>query len=243
MVIAPETTFLSRYVVLPADAARGRDRPHGPRRAAWHQDELAWPKLAVGPRLAADRGLDSKGMLIRDANAERTPPPARRSTRRTCSDTLISLEETRARPAESSRDRIENTTKTHPWLVARGRETTLIGYAYATRHRERACYRWATDVTVYVTPERHDAEASAARSTRPCSDSSASRASGSPAPASLCPTRRASGCTSRSDSSRWASTEGSAGSSGPGTTSAGGSSISGGTGAPSEPGAPQRRRH
>jgi L-amino acid N-acyltransferase YncA len=28
----------------------------------------------------------------------------------------------------------------------------LVGYAYATRHRERACYRWATDVAVYVAP-------------------------------------------------------------------------------------------
>jgi phosphinothricin acetyltransferase len=36
-------------------------------------------------------------------------------------------------------------------------ESELIGYAYATPHRERACYRWATDVTVYVAPhsQRH----------------------------------------------------------------------------------------
>ncbi len=31
----------------------------------------------------------------------------------------------------------------------------MVGYAYATRHRERASYRWATDVTVYVAPQRH----------------------------------------------------------------------------------------
>jgi L-amino acid N-acyltransferase YncA len=26
----------------------------------------------------------------------------------------------------------------------------ILGYAYATRHRERAAYRWSVDVTVYV---------------------------------------------------------------------------------------------
>lgn len=36
-----------------------------------------------------------------------------------------------------------------PWLVgdAGGR---VLGYAYATSHRERAAYRWSVDVSVYV---------------------------------------------------------------------------------------------
>jgi L-amino acid N-acyltransferase YncA len=67
-------------------------------------------------------------------------------------DTPISLEE-RVPTAQEIAERIDATTRTHPWLVAED-ETELIGYAYATRHRERACYRWATDVTVYVTPAR-----------------------------------------------------------------------------------------
>ena len=36
-----------------------------------------------------------------------------------------------------------------PWLVAVS-ESQVVGYAYAVRHRERAGYRWAVDLSVYV---------------------------------------------------------------------------------------------
>ena len=36
-----------------------------------------------------------------------------------------------------------------PWLVCAEGERVL-GYAYASRHRERAAYRWSVDVSVYV---------------------------------------------------------------------------------------------
>ncbi|MGH7445077.1 MAG: GNAT family N-acetyltransferase [Longimicrobiales bacterium] len=36
-----------------------------------------------------------------------------------------------------------------PWLVAEG-AGRILGYAYASRHRERAAYDWSTDVSVYV---------------------------------------------------------------------------------------------
>lgn len=36
-----------------------------------------------------------------------------------------------------------------PWLVAE-RDDRIVGYAYASRHRERAAYDWSTDVSVYV---------------------------------------------------------------------------------------------
>lgn len=40
------------------------------------------------------------------------------------------------------------------WLVAvRGRD--IVGYAYAVQHRERAAYRFACDVSVYVDPAAH----------------------------------------------------------------------------------------
>jgi L-amino acid N-acyltransferase YncA len=44
----------------------------------------------------------------------------------------------------------------YAWLVAvdHGR---IVGYAYGTRHRERAAYRWAADVTVYVDSAHHRA--------------------------------------------------------------------------------------
>lgn len=38
------------------------------------------------------------------------------------------------------------------WLVAGDAEDAVIGYAYASRHRERAAYRFACDVSVYVDP-------------------------------------------------------------------------------------------
>jgi L-amino acid N-acyltransferase YncA len=42
-----------------------------------------------------------------------------------------------------------------PWLVAEDAEDaggTVVGYAYAARHRERAAYRWSVDCSVYVDP-------------------------------------------------------------------------------------------
>jgi phosphinothricin acetyltransferase len=48
--------------------------------------------------------------------------------------------------------RIAATIATRPWLVAE-LDGTLAGYAYASRHRERAAYRWASDVSVYVSAD------------------------------------------------------------------------------------------
>jgi phosphinothricin acetyltransferase len=36
-----------------------------------------------------------------------------------------------------------------PWLVCADGER-VVGYAYASKHRERAAYRWCVDVSVYV---------------------------------------------------------------------------------------------
>lgn len=68
-------------------------------------------------------------------------------------DTAVSFEE-RPPSAEEFAQRIEHLTKTHPWLVADdgGR---VAGFAYGCPHRERAAYRWAAEVTVYVDPARH----------------------------------------------------------------------------------------
>jgi L-amino acid N-acyltransferase YncA len=46
-------------------------------------------------------------------------------------------------------ERIETTLENFPWLVA-AREDRILGYAYASAHRERAAYRWSVDTTVYV---------------------------------------------------------------------------------------------
>ena len=44
----------------------------------------------------------------------------------------------------------------YAWLVAE-RDGAIAGYAYGSQHRERAAYRWAADVTVYVAAEHHRA--------------------------------------------------------------------------------------
>jgi L-amino acid N-acyltransferase YncA len=53
---------------------------------------------------------------------------------------------------DQMRGRIETTILKLPWLVAET-ERGVAGYAYASRHRERAAYQWSVDVSVYVTGE------------------------------------------------------------------------------------------
>jgi L-amino acid N-acyltransferase YncA len=45
--------------------------------------------------------------------------------------------------------RIEATLANWPWLVCE-RDRQVLGYAYASRHRERSAYQWSCDVSVYV---------------------------------------------------------------------------------------------
>jgi phosphinothricin acetyltransferase len=63
-------------------------------------------------------------------------------------DTIVSLEEQPPDAAEMAR-RIELISSSYPWLVAT-RDDAVVGYAYASRHHERAAYRWAANVAVYV---------------------------------------------------------------------------------------------
>lgn len=50
------------------------------------------------------------------------------------------------------RQRIDAILQTHPWLVYEHQQS-VCGYAYASRHRERAAYQWSADVAIYVHPE------------------------------------------------------------------------------------------
>lgn len=45
--------------------------------------------------------------------------------------------------------RIQKITAQFPWLVCEA-GGQVVGYAYACAHRERAAYRWAVDVAVYI---------------------------------------------------------------------------------------------
>jgi phosphinothricin acetyltransferase len=65
----------------------------------------------------------------------------------------ISFEDDPPGPAEVA-ERIKRFQRSHQWLVAED-NGEVVGYAYACPHRERAAYRWATEVSVYVDRQRH----------------------------------------------------------------------------------------
>ena len=64
-------------------------------------------------------------------------------------ETTISFELEPPSPAEM-RARIAATLPLLPWLVSLDPTGAVNGYVYASRHRERAAYRWAVDVSAYV---------------------------------------------------------------------------------------------
>jgi L-amino acid N-acyltransferase YncA len=57
--------------------------------------------------------------------------------------------ETEAPDAAEMARRIAATLERVPWLVC-ARADEVLGYAYASRHRERAAYRWCVDASAYV---------------------------------------------------------------------------------------------
>jgi len=65
-----------------------------------------------------------------------------------CRETPVSFE-TEAPTVDEMRRRIAKTLKSYPWLVCDD-DGLVLGYAYASQHRERAAYRWSVDVSVYV---------------------------------------------------------------------------------------------
>jgi L-amino acid N-acyltransferase YncA len=69
------------------------------------------------------------------------------------SDTTVTFEY-EIPDADAFKERIINISKTNPWLVCELNEK-VVGYAYASRHRERAAYQWSVELSVYVDPEYH----------------------------------------------------------------------------------------
>jgi phosphinothricin acetyltransferase len=45
--------------------------------------------------------------------------------------------------------RVEKTTARTPWLVCE-RNAEVLGYAYASPHRDRAAYQWSVEVSAYI---------------------------------------------------------------------------------------------
>ena len=63
-------------------------------------------------------------------------------------DTSISFE-TEVPKVEKFSERIEEIIKSYPYLVCEI-DGNVLGFAYASRHRERAAYRFSADVSIYV---------------------------------------------------------------------------------------------
>lgn len=51
---------------------------------------------------------------------------------------------------ETMAERMRATHRRTPWLVAEGADGSVVGYAYAAPHLERAGYRWSVNISVYV---------------------------------------------------------------------------------------------
>jgi L-amino acid N-acyltransferase YncA len=68
-------------------------------------------------------------------------------------NTVISLEE-RPPGEDEMAARMQRISARYPWLIAE-RDGEVAGFAYAGEHRERAAYRWASDVTVYLGAAHH----------------------------------------------------------------------------------------
>jgi phosphinothricin acetyltransferase len=63
-------------------------------------------------------------------------------------DTAITFEYEPPTPDEMG-ERIEKAKKDHAWVVAED-DGRVVGYAYGGRYKERAAYRWACEVSVYL---------------------------------------------------------------------------------------------
>lgn len=50
--------------------------------------------------------------------------------------------------------RIKTNTEKYPWLVAEDKGM-IIGYAYASKHRDREAYQWCVESSVYMREEYH----------------------------------------------------------------------------------------
>jgi phosphinothricin acetyltransferase len=87
-------------------------------------------------------------MVIRPADPTRDGPACAAIYEPHVEHSAVSFEENPPSPEEFTQ-RIERVTRTHPWLVAE-EDGRVVGYAYGSRHRERASYRWSTDVAVYI---------------------------------------------------------------------------------------------
>src|SRR5687768_10328374 len=82
------------------------------------------------------------------ADPDRDSPAVAAIYRPAVESSIASFEETAPAASEIAL-RLRRTHVLAPWLVA-GAGESVVGYAYAGPHRERAGYRWSVDVSAYV---------------------------------------------------------------------------------------------
>jgi phosphinothricin acetyltransferase len=86
-------------------------------------------------------------VLVRDARREDAPTIA--EIYRTYVEQSVASFEDVAPDAQTMAGRMLAEPRL-PWLVAEDAAGRVLGYAYASRHRERAAYRWAVECSVYL---------------------------------------------------------------------------------------------
>jgi len=88
-------------------------------------------------------------MLVRVADPARDAERVAQIYAPYVAETVISFEELPPTATEME-GRMRKVLEWTPWLVAEDEAGRVVGYAYASRHRERAGYRWSVDISVYV---------------------------------------------------------------------------------------------
>lgn len=88
-------------------------------------------------------------MKVRLADPEQDAARVAEIYRPYVAETLVSFEETPVGTAEMA-ERMRATLAWTPWLVAENDDGLVVGYAYASRHRDRPGYRWSVDISVYI---------------------------------------------------------------------------------------------
>lgn len=91
-------------------------------------------------------------MLIRSVDPENDAAQILEIYAPFVSETAVSFEEQVPSLQEFS-DRIRKIAARFPYLVLAGDDGTILGFAYATTHRERAAYRWVVESSIYMRPD------------------------------------------------------------------------------------------
>src|SRR5438445_222574 len=135
----------------PVTLTPGAPSRQGCRQCSCAPASTGCPTLCAGAGRASGERLRSPAggcIMIRLSTAADADAIAR-IYRPIVEDTAISFE-VDPPPAVEIERRIATTLSIAPWLVHEDGEGRVAGYAYASRHRERAAYQWSVDVSVYV---------------------------------------------------------------------------------------------